>query len=114
MGDRSHVTNLLHALQALENAASANVDRAVEMQHRIGQLRDQLEQGMPVHEVVAQEERPLIVEMVTTNMQALESWGSLLRRAEAEALRAEGLTQQQIADLFGVTRQRISALLAES
>ena len=35
-----------------------------------------------------------------------------VRRAEAAQLSAEGLTQGRIAKLFGVTRQRVSALLA--
>jgi hypothetical protein len=114
MSDPPHVSKLLLALQELEEAASANIERAREIQRRIGWLRDQLEHGTPIGDIVTEEERPLIVELVTTNMQALESWGSLLRRAEAEALRAEGFTQQQIAELFGVTRQRISALLTAS
>jgi predicted transcriptional regulator len=36
---------------------------------------------------------------------------SRLRRAQAAALREEGLTVQDVATLFGVTRQRISNLL---
>ncbi len=37
--------------------------------------------------------------------------GSTLRKAEAAALRANGYTMDRIAELFGATRQRISALL---
>ena len=34
-----------------------------------------------------------------------------LRRAQAAALHDEGLTMDRIAELFGVTRQRISQIL---
>jgi DNA-binding transcriptional regulator LsrR (DeoR family) len=37
-----------------------------------------------------------------------------VRRAEARALYAEGLTMDQIAERFGVTRQRVSALLRKA
>jgi transcriptional regulator len=46
-------------------------------------------------------------------MANLETAGAEFRAAEALALRAEGLTIEAIADLFGVTRQRISALLEQ-
>jgi predicted transcriptional regulator len=36
-----------------------------------------------------------------------------VRRTEARTLHREGLTMDQIAQLFGVTRQRVSALLRE-
>ena len=37
-----------------------------------------------------------------------------MRRAEAHALYAEGLTMDQIAERFGVTLQRVSALLRKT
>jgi DNA-binding transcriptional regulator LsrR (DeoR family) len=37
-----------------------------------------------------------------------------VRRAEAQALYAEGMTMEQIADRFGVTRQRVSTLLRKA
>ena len=54
-----------------------------------------------------------MVELITTNMATLETAGAEFRAAEALALRAEGLTIGAIAELFGVTRQRISALLKQ-
>jgi predicted transcriptional regulator len=49
--------------------------------------------------------------MVTQSPENLAAYGSRVRRAEARVLHQEGLTMDQIAKLFGVTRQRISALL---
>jgi predicted transcriptional regulator len=41
----------------------------------------------------------------------LSGSGGALRRAEARALYAEGLSMDKIADVFGVSRQRVSSLL---
>jgi DNA-binding transcriptional regulator LsrR (DeoR family) len=51
------------------------------------------------------------VQLLTQDSAALDIAGANVRRAEAEALYAEGLTMEQIAKSFGVTRQRVSALL---
>jgi predicted transcriptional regulator len=40
--------------------------------------------------------------------------GSKFRRVHARALYEEGLTMDEIAALFGVTRQRVSAVLRKS
>jgi transposase len=44
----------------------------------------------------------------------LHAYGNRVRRTEARALHGEGMTMDEIAKLFGVTRQRISALLRDS
>jgi hypothetical protein len=67
--------------------------------------------GRSYSEIVESEQRPLVVELVSTNIEALMSSGGRLRRAAARTLHDEGMTMQHIADLFGVSRPRISALL---
>ena len=52
-----------------------------------------------------------IVELLTANLNRLMSAGGQLRRAKAKALHDDGMTMEQIAHFFGVTRQRVSALL---
>lgn len=59
------------------------------------------------------ESRPLIVELVTAKLDRLFKAGNRIRRAEAAALHAEGLSMERIAATFGVTRQRVSQLLSE-
>jgi hypothetical protein len=66
---------------------------------------------MSYREIVPNEERPLIVELITANLELLSGVGSRLRRAEAKALYDEGLTMDEIATLFGVSRQRVAVLL---
>jgi DNA invertase Pin-like site-specific DNA recombinase len=97
----------------MEDAAAANAARNHEVQRRARRLRQKLENGSSPWEVVQNEDRPRTVELLSTNMQTLETAGAELRAAQALALRADGMTIAAIADLFGVTRQRISALLRQ-
>lgn len=107
------ISRLSVALDDLERAAADNVDRSLAIQDRLAWLRRGLEDGTSLAQLVETEEQPRVVELITTNMVALETFGAEFRAAEAHALRAEGLTIARIAELFGVTRQRISALLRQ-
>jgi hypothetical protein len=64
-------------------------------------------------EIVTGEARPLIVERLSTVLARLASAGHVWRREQAAALQGEQVSINRIAALFGVTRQRISALLKE-
>ena len=108
-----HLTRLAAALDEIEAAAADNVQRSLEIQRRARALRAGLDSGVSLVEHVREEPRPLMVELVSANMATLETAGATLRAAQAAALRAEGLTIEAIAELFGVTRQRISALLKQ-
>ena len=101
----------LEALGALEDALADNHTRARLIKKRIAQLRRLRSRGAPYAEIVSSAEGPLIVQLLTESTTALDTCGASVRRAEAHALYAEGLTMEQIAESFGVTRQRVSALL---
>lgn len=107
------IQRLITALIDIEAGAADNVERSREVQRRVRFLRQQLEAGHDLVALVQSEEAPRAVELISTNMATLETVGAELRAAEALALRAEGLTIEAIAELFGVTRQRISALLKQ-
>ncbi len=64
-------------------------------------------------DVVTGEARPLVVERISTVLASLATAGHAWRREQAAALQAEQVSINRIAALFGVTRQRISALLRE-
>jgi hypothetical protein len=68
--------------------------------------------GRPLLHTVTQEARPLIVERITDILDTLGASGAKFRRTEARVLHEEGLSHERIAALFGVTRQRVGALLA--
>ncbi|MDH3463909.1 MAG: hypothetical protein OEM32_09825 [Acidimicrobiia bacterium] len=107
------IERLRNALTDIEAAAGDNAERSRQLQRRANQLRQQLEAGKNLVELVEAEDTPRMVELISTNMATLETAGAEFRAAEALALRARGLTIEAIADLFGVTRQRISALLKQ-
>lgn len=101
----------LEALTALEEALAENGRRASLIRKRIAQLRRLRARHVSYTELVAGEDGPLIVHLLTESSSALDSSGANVRRAEAKALYDEGMTMEQIAESFGVTRQRVSALL---
>jgi DNA-directed RNA polymerase specialized sigma24 family protein len=101
----------LDALTALEGTLADNEQRATLIRRRIDQLRRLRSQGAPYAETIAISDGPLIVQLLTESSTALDTIGASVRRAEARALYAEGLTMDEIAERFGVTRQRVSALL---
>jgi hypothetical protein len=69
--------------------------------------------GTPWLDIVTAETRPLVVESVSAVLATLARTGSAFRREQAYALQSERVSINRIAALFGVTRQRISALLRE-
>ncbi|MDH3684052.1 MAG: helix-turn-helix domain-containing protein [Acidimicrobiia bacterium] len=111
--DDRALERLLAALAAIEEAAAANVERSREVQDRARLFQQRLRAGDRIADLVANEDRPRTVELLTANMTTLETAGAELRAAQALALREEGMTIAAIAELFGVTRQRISALLRQ-
>jgi DNA-directed RNA polymerase sigma subunit (sigma70/sigma32) len=104
----------LEAIDELEGALERSIDMARQMQLRIVELRDAEAEGWRLTDIVSREPSPLIVQMLTESAHLLDAYGSRLRRAEARALHHEGMTMDEIAHLFGVTRQRISALLRDA
>ncbi len=106
--------DLIESLRLLEEMSEANARRNEEIRRRAGALIARLETGEDLPAVVEGEPQPLIINLLSENIDALHNVGSTMRKAEAIALRAHGYTMERIAELFGVTRQRISALLAES
>jgi DNA-directed RNA polymerase specialized sigma24 family protein len=102
---------VLEALEALEEVIADNGKRASLIKKRIAQLRRLRARDIPYTELVTSEDGPLSAQLPTESSTELDSCGARVRRAEAKALYAEGLTMEQIAKSFGVTRQRVSALL---
>jgi DNA-directed RNA polymerase sigma subunit (sigma70/sigma32) len=102
---------LLEALDELVLEIRENERRNELLIQRAEAIKEERARGVSWREIVAQDRRPLIVELLTQNAQVLTTVGSRVRRMEARALHAEGLSMDRIAELFGVSRQRISQLL---
>lgn len=113
-GDKDgHLANVVTAIDRLEETLDENMARASEMRSRIRSLRSEIDRSNTIAEVVQREAPPLVVELLTDSIRALHTASALFRQSEARALHAEGLTMERIAELFGVTRQRVSALLKQ-
>jgi hypothetical protein len=98
----------LVALVAEIDVVVAELERARRRAHELQQER---RRGRPWEEIVVGEQRPLIVEQISSAMASLAGAGGRWRRTQAQALRDEGVSINRIAGLYGVTRQRVSALL---
>jgi hypothetical protein len=101
----------LRALTALEEVIAENDRRATLIKKRMARIRKARARGLPYSDMVSNEDGPLIVQLLTESSTELDTCGANVRRAEAQALYGEGMTMDQIAERFGVTRQRVSALL---
>jgi Sigma-70, region 4 len=112
-GQRHNREDFFETLTALEEVLGDNAERARLIKKRIARLRRLRERGLSYRELVADEDGPLIVQLLTESSEALDTCGATVRRAEARGLYEEGLTMEQIAEIFGVTRQRVSALLSK-
>ena len=99
------------ALEAVKQAVRRNIEVGNAILDRADTILADHENWKAWSEIVKEEDRPLIVEQLTSNLNRLMSAGGQLRRAKAKALHDDGMTMEQIAHFFGVTRQRVSALL---
>lgn len=104
------------ATRALEELVAELAECVGTLEHarqRAEELLEERRAGRAWLDVVAAESRPLIVESLSTVMGSLATAGARWRREQALALQAEGVSINRIAALFGVTRQRISALVRD-
>jgi hypothetical protein len=106
-------TAVLDALAGVGAVLSACEERSAQIRHRIAHIEQNLASGHELRDIVSREARPLVVELLTQTLSDLQAAGLRLRKAEAAALRHQGLTTSEIAALFGVSRQRVFTLLRD-
>ena len=78
---------------------------------RADDIRAQRLAGRSYADILEHSDHPQLVEMLTLTVLELHDVGHRLRTVQAWALRQEGLSTQRIAQIYGVSRQRIMALL---
>lgn len=100
----------LDAFLAVLRESTRQNERAAKAAQAIRRLR---RHGRPYREILGRRERALILQDTQENLDRLLEARSRLRRVQAKALYEEGMTMEEIAGLFGVTRQRVSVLLRE-
>lgn len=107
-----HSDRVVTGMRELAACLSASSDEMAVLAARAEDVADRVAAGQSLADVVAVEPRPLVIARLTQLLDELADTGAAVRRAEAAQLHAEGLPQGAIARVFGVTRQRVSALLA--
>ena len=103
----------LRALESLDDVLAQESGRLQHLRRRIALLRSERGTGRTYADIIADEPRPRLVEMLADTTRSLDSAGAVVRRTEARALHEAGLTMDEIAVWFGVSRQRVSALLRD-
>lgn len=103
--------DVLDALAAVLDVLEDSQKRVATAQVRARQLREGRSQGASYAELLTAADGPLVLEVVTDLLEGLFAAGSRVRRAEARALYAEGLSMEKISLLLRVSRQRVSALI---
>jgi uncharacterized coiled-coil protein SlyX len=113
-GDMTAETQaFLRALEELEGALARSHEMTERMHERIRYLRDALNSGKRLPDAVPAEQTPVLVQLLTESANLLHTYGTRVRRTEARALHREGMSMEEIARLFGVSRQRVSQLLRD-
>ena len=107
-----HSDRVVSGMQDLAACLTATSDEMVTLAARAREVGDQVASGRRLTDVIAGEPQPLIITRLARLLDDLADTGAAVRRAEAAQLSVEGLSQGKIAKIFGVSRQRVSALLA--
>jgi DNA-directed RNA polymerase specialized sigma24 family protein len=102
------------ALRELDRILVLTHERLDLIKRRIAEIQDQHSDGLSYTEIVEAARPPLLVQLVTETKETLDGCGARVRRTEALVLHEQGMTMERIAERFGVTRQRVSALLREA
>jgi len=89
----------------------ANEERNRYVRGRADDIEALLGQGYTWQQVLSTEERPLIIDVLSQSMALLNEVGGRFRREEARMLISEGVKEQEIADLLGVSVDHVEAML---
>jgi hypothetical protein len=107
----SDCDEVLKALGELDAVLKENAERERVLFQRIADVRLARENGQDWKAILANEDEPSTVQLVSTILRRQSEASGYLRRSLVVALRAEGQSIPSIAHLFGVTHQRVSNLL---
>jgi predicted XRE-type DNA-binding protein len=107
-GETEDLPSALAQLGEALGEGEARIRQAIEQRESLLQQRTD---GRSWVDLTLAEDPPGLNGLLNETLQLLIQANSRYRRAMAQTLHREGLTMQRIAELFGVTRQRVSHLL---
>lgn len=102
---------------ALDEVAEAADETALDQQRLARRARNMSRQrrsGSPWLEILQRERQPGLLALMARSARRLHEMSGRFRPVLGKALADEGLSTRQIAKMFGVTRQRISAMLSRA
>jgi hypothetical protein len=99
------------ALAALSEVAVSSADDLVSLNENLVALRNHRVRGRSWHRIISEVDPPNPLPSLTTIATNFARASGAFRRALAVGLRKEGMQVSEIAALFGVSRQRVSALI---
>jgi hypothetical protein len=101
----------LRALDSLSRALAEMGHDQQQLERRLHDLHRQRSQGRAWRDILADEEPPGTMQLVSRMLACLAKASGILRKELVDTLRREGVSIPAIAKLFGVTHQRVSNLL---
>jgi hypothetical protein len=101
----------LRALDALSGVLAELRRDTQLLEERVEELRRRRAEGRAWRDILAEEEPPGAMLLVSRMLARLAKASGTLRKELVDSLRREGVSIPAIAKLFGVTHQRISNLL---
>jgi len=99
------------ALTKLSDVATSSADDLMGLNEHLDEIRSRRVRGWSWHRIISDGEVPNPLSLLTTIAANFARASGAFRRALAVGLRKEGMQVTEIASLFGVSRQRVSALI---
>ena len=101
----------LTALDGLASAADEGVSELQALHHDVNSMREHRVSGWTWRQIMSRSSVPSPLARIARIGSRFATAGAAFRRALARSLRHEGETVTAIADLFDVSRQRVSTLI---
>ena len=102
---------VVQALTTLSDVAASSADDLIGLNEDLAVLRNHRVRGRSWHRIISDDDAPNPLSSLTSIATNFARASGGFRRALAVGLRKEGMQVTEIAALFGVSRQRVSALI---
>jgi len=99
------------ALAELSDVAASSATELISLQEDLDEIRGYRMRGRPWRHIISDTDSPNPLSLLTKVAANVSRAGGAYRRALAVGLRKDGMQVTEIARLFDVSRQRVSALL---
>jgi predicted XRE-type DNA-binding protein len=102
---------VLNAIMGLSDIATASANDLAALQSELEDMKRHRVQGLTCRHLLSSADSPNVLSTLGAIATNLGRASGSFRRALALGLRREGMQVTEVANLFGVSRQRVSALI---